>query len=329
MKYDIVSPYYQTMLANGYLSLVNSTAAGSMYQAADSCGSGTIQRISLGDGLDVSRWESFSAANLRFTDLCTNQEVLEISYCLAGQMEVHLPEKGVSYTVAATQILLYYHKNFLASFQLKAENYSGFSIHIHRDYLQGLLASACEATLKMDWQNNMRQLFQSAAMPLEIAPLRLQLMAQRLEMPVLGTMEEYLFFQAKIMEFVSCCLQLGAKVAKDRPLRTAEIAVVEKAQQYLLANLNQPPSVKELARCCSTNSTKLQNDFKRVYHTTIYAYVKEQRLLKALELLRNTELTITDIAGQVGYTNASKFATAFKAFAGMSPREYKNSEKQR
>ena len=45
----------------------------------------------------------------------------------------------------------------------------------------------------------------------------------------------------------------------------------------------------------------------------------EQRLL-----LRQTDRTVLDIAGQFGYDNGSKFAKAFRDTVGMSPTEYRN-----
>ena len=44
----------------------------------------------------------------------------------------------------------------------------------------------------------------------------------------------------------------------------------------------------------------------------------------AAELLRQTNRTVLDIAGQFGYDNASKFAKAFRDVIGVSPREYRS-----
>ena len=44
--------------------------------------------------------------------------------------------------------------------------------------------------------------------------------------------------------------------------------------------------------------------------------------LAAAELLRSTR-TVTDIAGEFGYDNSSKFASAFQSVLGRSPAEYR------
>ena len=40
-------------------------------------------------------------------------------------------------------------------------------------------------------------------------------------------------------------------------------------------------------------------------------------------MLKSTDFTILEIAGEYGYENGSKFAGAFKAVMGMSPNEYR------
>ena len=61
----------------------------------------------------------------------------------------------------------------------------------------------------------------------------------------------------------------------------------------------------------------------RYMETVIYAYLKEYRINKATELLRNSGLEIGKIAGMVGYDNASKFASSFKSIMGINPNEYR------
>ena len=46
-------------------------------------------------------------------------------------------------------------------------------------------------------------------------------------------------------------------------------------------------------------------------------------LFRPAELLRSTDRTVLDIAGQFGYDNASKFARAFRSVIGVSPNAYR------
>ena len=52
------------------------------------------------------------------------------------------------------------------------------------------------------------------------------------------------------------------------------------------------------------------------------------RMLKATELLKLTSLSIAEIGSAVGYENQLHFSRAFKRIYGISPREWRNSQKK-
>lgn len=322
MNNDIVGIYYDKMLNNNYLSELLLDFTGSSYQMNDQYGTGTVRKYALGDGLDVSYWYLFSTSNLNFNNLHTDQEVLEIIYCFKGQMKITIDDTYNEYEMTQGNVLFYYHESSVQSFTLNAKDYSGFSLHIHHNYLKQLLAPSYADVISMEWRENMKNMFKSEIMFVERAPLKMEMMAKELNAATLENVETYFAFQARIMEFLSCCIHFRCRVV-EAPLTQSDLAIVNKARQYLLEHICQSPSIEELARHCNTNTSKLKKDFKRAYHTTIYAYSKEKRLEKSQELLKNSELSILAIANKIGYVNPSKYASAFKVYTGMTPSEYK------
>ena len=61
-----------------------------------------------------------------------------------------------------------------------------------------------------------------------------------------------------------------------------------------------------------------------MYGMTIFEYRTQVRMQESKNLLLDNELSITEIAGICGYSNASKFSAAFKKRFGETPREWKN-----
>ena len=55
----------------------------------------------------------------------------------------------------------------------------------------------------------------------------------------------------------------------------------------------------------------------------IYTYMRNYRMDLAASLLANTDQSVMEIAGKVGYTNSSKFSEAFKSVKGKTPLEYR------
>ena len=53
-----------------------------------------------------------------------------------------------------------------------------------------------------------------------------------------------------------------------------------------------------------------------------YLIVLEQRMERAVSMLKNTGLSIEEIAKTIGYSNTSNFYKAFREFYGKSPKHY-------
>ena len=64
--------------------------------------------------------------------------------------------------------------------------------------------------------------------------------------------------------------------------------------------------------------------FKSMFGNTIGGWLLEYRMNQAAVQLRTKrELSVAEIAGNVGYDSPSKFALAFRKIMGMSPTEYR------
>ncbi len=92
---------------------------------------------------------------------------------------------------------------------------------------------------------------------------------------------------------------------------------------FLIQNLGQRITVEELAKKFYMNPTGLRNAFREVYGDTPSAHLKEHRMKEAARLLRETELSIAEIADRVGYDSQSKFTGAFKDAYHILPRDYR------
>ena len=75
------------------------------------------------------------------------------------------------------------------------------------------------------------------------------------------------------------------------------------------------------------NPTTLKAVFKSVYGNSLASHIREHRMERAAELLRGTDLSILEIARQVGYDSQSKFSTAFREAYGLLPKEYRRNRR--
>lgn len=144
--------------------------------------------------------------------------------------------------------------------------------------------------------------------PLYQVPERLRLPYYRLK-----ALELLLFLEELVPEREP---QLGQYHAE-------QVAVIKEIHALLTADLRQRYTIEELSRNYLINTATLKAVFKAVYSQPIGAYMKEFRLRRAMELLRESGSSIAEIASQVGYESQGNFAEAFKALTHLSPSAYR------
>ena len=67
-------------------------------------------------------------------------------------------------------------------------------------------------------------------------------------------------------------------------------------------------------------TAQLMQGFKQLFGQTIFDYSQRLRMEHSKDLLETTDLTITEIAFELGYDYSNNFTTAFKRHFGMTPR---------
>ncbi len=88
---------------------------------------------------------------------------------------------------------------------------------------------------------------------------------------------------------------------------------------------NTPITLEELSREVALSPYYLIRLFRRIYKQTPHQYLVQQRITKAKELLRNSDMSITEICVVVGFESLGSFSTLFSKTAGISPSAYRAS----
>ncbi|MDN3655756.1 AraC family transcriptional regulator [Ferruginibacter paludis] len=91
---------------------------------------------------------------------------------------------------------------------------------------------------------------------------------------------------------------------------------------FLTRDFNQPaPTLDEMATSVHMSPSKLKTLFKKTYGQSIYEYFNASRLNQARHLLLENNLSIKEVAWQMGYSAVSNFSAAFKKQFHISPGE--------
>lgn len=103
---------------------------------------------------------------------------------------------------------------------------------------------------------------------------------------------------------------------------------LQKVCTYIQHNFTADLSLHELAERFHLNSTYLSKLFKRELGLNYSTYLAEIRLNYACELLKNTQLSINQVADQIGFKNYFYFARVFKKHKHMTPSQYREYQSQ-
>jgi AraC-like DNA-binding protein len=130
-----------------------------------------------------------------------------------------------------------------------------------------------------------------------------------------------LWYEAKSLELVARMTDELAEAARSElhPLSPHDVDCLERVRRVLVEHLDAPPTIAKLARTVAFSETKLKVGFRRLFGTSVFAYLRQVRMEEARRLLLEHRLNVTEIAQRVGYSNPSKFAAAFRRRFGMSP----------
>lgn len=132
-----------------------------------------------------------------------------------------------------------------------------------------------------------------------------------------------LYLEAKILEIAALRLaQLTDEGHRPRrhKLMRSDIDRLEEARAIVLARYADPPTITVLSQAVGLNRTKLKAGFKDRFGTTIFGFIRAQRMEHALLLLSDGECNVGEAAVTVGYNSVSPFAAAFRVAFGFSPR---------
>ena len=97
---------------------------------------------------------------------------------------------------------------------------------------------------------------------------------------------------------------------------------VKRAEEYIREYRCAPLTLADIARAAGTRVRSLQCGFRRFRDTTPTAYLREQRLQLARELLRRAaaeQSSVTEVALACGFRHLSKFAQHYRQRFGESP----------
>lgn len=104
---------------------------------------------------------------------------------------------------------------------------------------------------------------------------------------------------------------------------TDSSVLVSDVISYISSNYHKKITVSQICSIFNTNKTTLQKQFKLATGQSVMAYLTVLRLKLAALMLKDTSITISQIADRLGFSDSTHFNKAFHKLTGYSPTQYR------
>ena len=292
----------------------------SVFQMKNDTGEGIMTMYQVFPGVSISyndyHMESFDST------YATSRNLFCIDHCREGRLEYASGQGTYSY-VEAGDLKLDRRIAHQGHFEFPLSHYHGLMVTFDMD----LAGQALKEEIK-EFPVNLPALqkkFCEGRQPLVIhnAPAiehifsELYVVPEKIRIP---------YFKIKIFELLLYLdvLELPNNLEEKPYFYKNQVEKMKAMQKLMTENLEKHYTREELSEYFDIPLTSMKNCFKNVYGSPISTYMRVYRMNQAAVLLKNQcGMSITDIAGRVGYDSPSKFTAAFKLVIGKAPLEYR------
>ncbi|NEP19706.1 MAG: helix-turn-helix transcriptional regulator, partial [Leptolyngbya sp. SIO4C1] len=134
------------------------------------------------------------------------------------------------------------------------------------------------------------------------------------------------YLEGKVIELIALVLDHEIAIqqgdVKQDVLKSEQRERIYYAREILLKDLDNPPSIAELAHLVGLNEGLLKRGFRQAFGTTVFDTLQSHRLDIARQLLAEQDISIFEVAQHAGYGSATTFGRAFRKKFGVSPKQY-------
>ncbi len=99
---------------------------------------------------------------------------------------------------------------------------------------------------------------------------------------------------------------------------------LRRARDHIDRHFAEELDLDELAALARLSKFHFLRSFAKVYGRTPLAYLGERRVERAQDLLRTTNLTVTEVCHAVGYSSLGSFSSRFREIVGETPSAFQS-----
>lgn len=253
-----------------------------------------------------------------------NRESVVMNFIFCNNVEGCIENLGTEKSSQANTHNLYYTTNLKGVFKVPAlEKVNYFSIILSKDYYLKIISQ--DYTIHDKFSKNLLQK-KPSYLSTEYLPLTPAIQWIISEMKNCKRKDglKKIFIESKTRELLLHQIEaLGDDKKLGYQISNDDLIKLEKVKQIIDNDFIKAPKLTDLSRMTSLNEFKLKKGFKEYFGYTVKNYIIKLRMEFAKSLLKDKNITISEVATKCGYKDLSNFSKAFKAFYTFSPQQSK------
>lgn len=292
----------------------------SIFQMRNDTGEGIMTMYQVFPGVSIS-YNDYHMENYNST-YRTSQNLFCIDHCREGRLE-YAHAKGAFSYFESGDLKLDRRITHEGHFEFPLAHYHGLTVTFDMDQAEISLKEEIKdfpvklSVLQKKFCNGEHPLVIHNAPAIEHIFSELYMVPKKIRIP---------YFKIKIFELLLYLdvLELPKNLEGKPYFYKNEVEKIKAMQKLMTENIGRHYTQEELSDCFEIPLTPMKSCFKNVYGSPINTYMRVYRMNQAAVLLKNkSHMSVTEIAGKVGYDSPSKFSAAFKTVMGKSPLEYR------
>lgn len=149
-------------------------------------------------------------------------------------------------------------------------------------------------------------------------------LAQKLELNARNQLRQRLRLEGNLLAWIAEVLSdsIQQQTPSHRSINANDHDAIIKVARQIEQDPGREYALNDFCVFANMNENKLKSLFKQVHGKTAFTYLREMRMKMAAKLLQQDRMSVIEIANEVGYSNASHFARAFKDQHQLLPKAY-------
>lgn len=132
-----------------------------------------------------------------------------------------------------------------------------------------------------------------------------------------------LIIQGNIYKICACLIRDIPKNKKNENKNKKDTAAIQEVLEMVYYHYNEPITVDDAAKLCGYGKSNFCKIFKNAVGESFHSYLNAFRIKNAGFLLRETKMSVEEIALASGFNDSKTFCRVFKSYTSSTPGQYR------